>query len=145
MSLPSLRRVPPRARLWRRTLRVRMRAALSSRRVRFHHVAFRTNDLDALEDFYARVLGLAVTRRNEGRSVWLDAGGAILMLEQREEGEPEVPAGSMELVAFAVSPEVRERLPTEGVEIEARTAYTLYVRDPDGRRIGLSTYPEELP
>jgi glyoxylase I family protein len=113
--------------------------------VRFHHVAFRTNDLDALEDFYARVLGLAVTRRNEGRSVWLDAGGAILMLEQREEGEPEIPEGSMELIAFAVSPEVRERLPAEGVEIEARTAYTLYVRDPDGRRIGLSTYPEELP
>jgi hypothetical protein len=31
------------------------------------------------------------------------------------------------------------------VPIEDRTAYTLYVRDPDGRRIGLSSYPDELP
>jgi glyoxylase I family protein len=113
--------------------------------VRVHHVAFRTEDLEALERFYAGVLNLTVIRRNEGRSVWLDAGGAILMLEKREEGEPTVPAGSKELVAFAVSKAVIERLEKGAVPIEARTAYTLYVRDPDGRRIGLSSYPDELP
>lgn len=122
-----------------------MRAALSSRRVRVHHVAFRTDDLPALERFYAGVLNLPVLRRNEERSLWLDAGGAILMLEKRDEGEPTVPAGSKELVAFAVSKAVIERLEAERVPIEARTAYTLYVRDPDGRRIGLSSYPDELP
>lgn len=113
--------------------------------MRVHHVAFRTDDLDALERFYARVLGLAVMRRNEGRSIWLDAGGAILMLERRDEDEPTVPSGSKELVAFAVSKEMIARIEEAGIPIEARTAYTLYVRDPDGRRIGLSSYPDELP
>ena len=113
--------------------------------MRVHHVAFRTDDLGALERFYATVLGLVVIRRNEGRSIWLDAGGAILMLEKRDDGEPSVPAGSKDLVAFAVSKSVMDRLSAERIPIEARTAYTLYVRDPDGRRIGLSSYPDELP
>lgn len=118
--------------------------------MRVHHVAFRTSrdQLGALERFYTHVLGLAVIRRNEGRSIWLDAGGSILMLEVRDEGEPNLPAGSKELVAFAVSTSDRamiERLEEAGIVIEARTAFTLYVRDPDGRRIGLSSYPDELP
>jgi catechol 2,3-dioxygenase-like lactoylglutathione lyase family enzyme len=114
--------------------------------VRFHHVAFRTKDLAALEDFYTRVLGLTVTKRSDGYSVWLDAGGVILMLERRDEDEPDVPPGSKELVAFALSPSsgMSERLAAAGVAIEARTTFTLYVRDPDGRRIGLSSYPNEL-
>lgn len=121
---------------------------LSRLPVRVHHVAFRTDDLDALERFYANVIGLVVTRRNEGRSIWLEAGDTIVMLERRDAGEPGVPIGSKEMVAFAVTREmgnVRERLAKAGVEIEASTAYTLYVRDPDGRRIGLSSYPDELP
>lgn len=113
--------------------------------MRVHHVAFRTDDLETLERFYAGVLNLAVLRRTEGRSVWLDAGGAILMLEKRDDGEPAVPTGSKELVAFAVSKNVIDRLEAARVTVEARTAYTLYVRDPDGRRIGLSSYPDELP
>jgi glyoxylase I family protein len=113
--------------------------------VRVHHVAFRTDDLQALERFYTHVLGLAVLRRNEERSVWLDAGGSILMLEKRDGDEPSVPPGSKELLAFAVSAPMIERLAAAGIAIEARTTYTLYVRDPDGRRIGLSSYPDELP
>lgn len=116
--------------------------------MRIHHVAFRTDDLDALEHFYARVLGLQVVRRSPGRSVWLDAGGSILMLERCGDGEPAVPDDSMELVAFAIAPkdraDVAARLASAGLRIEARTAYTLYVRDPDGRRVGLSSYPDEL-
>ena len=34
------------------------------------------------------------------------------------------------------------RLASSGIAIEARTEFTLYFRDPDGRRIGLSHYPE---
>lgn len=116
--------------------------------MRIHHLAFRTDDLDALEHFYAVALGLRVTRREEGRCVWLDAGGAILMLERCADGEPAVPDETMELVAFAIAPHEREsvarRLAAAGHRIEARTAYTLYVRDPDGRRIGVSSYPAEL-
>jgi catechol 2,3-dioxygenase-like lactoylglutathione lyase family enzyme len=115
--------------------------------MRIHHLAFRTGDLARLERFYVYALGLAAIRRNEARSVWLDAGGALVMLEQRDEGEPPV-AASKELVAFAIGPDTRalvlERLAAAGVAIEATTEFTLYVRDPDGRRIGLSSYPVPL-
>ena len=117
--------------------------------MRVHHLAFRTDDLPRLERFYVEALGLAVTKRNDARSVWLDAGGAIVMLEQREAGEPPPPPGSQELAAFALDPSslpvVKERLARAGVAVEASTAFTLYVRDPDGRRIGLSSYPVPLP
>jgi catechol 2,3-dioxygenase-like lactoylglutathione lyase family enzyme len=116
--------------------------------MRVHHVAFRTTDLARLERFYVDAVGLAVIRREPDRSTWLDAGGTIVMLERRDPGEPSVPADSKELVAFAIGPETRvlytERLSRAGVTIEGRTAYTLYVRDPDGRRIGLSSYPVAL-
>ena len=112
--------------------------------MRVHHVAFRTDDLERLERFYVDVLGFTVTRRTE--SVWLDAGGTILMLERRDESEPEVPPSTKELVAFEVTPDVgiEARLAAAGIPVEDRTKYTLYLRDPDGRRIGLSAYPNEL-
>lgn len=116
--------------------------------MRVHHLAFRTSDLGRLERFYVDALGLAVVRRSEERSVWLDAGGAIVMLEQREPGEPAVDPATKELVAFAIEPDRRaftvDRLTRAGVAIEAETGFTLYVRDPDGRRIGLSSYPVTL-
>ncbi len=115
--------------------------------MRIHHLAFRTGDLARLEGFYVEALGLAVIRRNEARSVWLDAGGTLVMLEQRDEDEAPV-APSQELVAFAVGPDTRAivegRLAAAGLALEARTEFTLYVRDPDGRRIGLSSYPVPL-
>ena len=119
--------------------------------MRVHHLAFRTRDLGRLERFYVDVLGLTVMRRQEARSVWLDAEGVVIMLEVREPGEADEAAGSsisMELVAFAVAPDTRahytQRLSRAGVAVEASTDFTLYVRDPDGRRIGLSSYPTPL-
>lgn len=112
--------------------------------MRIHHVALRTDDLERLERFYAGTLGLVVTRRQEARSVWLEAGGAILMLERRDPGEPALSPGSMEMIAFAVDP-ARAHALTETIAIEGRTASTLYVRDPDGRRVGLSCWPDALP
>ncbi len=116
--------------------------------MRVHHLAFRTSDLAQLERFYVHALGLAVVRRTETRSVWLDAGGSLLMLELAEPFEPSPPHGAMDLVAFEVAPETRalytHRLARAGVAIEGSTDFTLYVRDPDGRRIGLSSYPAPL-
>ena len=117
--------------------------------MRVHHLALRTADLARLDRFYVEALGLAVLRRQDGGSrVWLDAGGTIVMLERRDEGEPGIPAGSMELVAFAVAPETRatcmNRLASAGVAVEASTEFSLYVRDPDGRRVGISSYPVPL-
>jgi catechol 2,3-dioxygenase-like lactoylglutathione lyase family enzyme len=111
--------------------------------LRIHHLAFRARDPGATERFYVAVLGLAVVRRDPERgSVWLDAEGAVVMIEPAGAGEPPVPEGSLELVAFAAESKNAwvGRLAAAGVPIEAETAYTLYVCDPDGRRIGLSTY-----
>lgn len=115
--------------------------------MRVHHLALRTPDLARLESFYVDLLGLAVQRRTE-RSIWLDAGGTIVMLERSEPGEPSVDPRSMELACFAVVADegaaFRRRLAAAGVTVEDRTRFTLYVRDPDGRRVGLSSYPEAL-
>lgn len=113
--------------------------------MRVHHLAFRTADVGRLERFYVEVLGFRVERRNGERSVWLAMGDALLMLERKEPEEPNVPAGSLELVAFAVTPEEHafyiDRFVSHGVAVEGRTAFTTYVRDPDGRRVAVSSYP----
>ena len=59
------------------------------------------------------------------------------MLEPAGPGEPAVPRGTMDLVAFAVDD--KETLRAR-VDVEAETAHTLYFRDPDGRRVALSDY-----
>jgi catechol-2,3-dioxygenase len=99
----------------------------------------RTRDVARLERFYAGQLGLPVLRRDEARgSVWLDAGGTVLMLERAEAGEPPVAPGSKELLAFAVEDKEPWRA---RVAVEAETAHTLYFRDPDGRSVAVSSYP----
>jgi catechol 2,3-dioxygenase-like lactoylglutathione lyase family enzyme len=114
--------------------------------LRIHHVALRTRDIERLESFYVGVLGMRVTRRSGEGSVWLSLDEAILMIERAGDGEPGIPAGSMEMLAFAIPRKEREtriaRLRDASVPIEAETAFTLYFRDPDGRRVGLSHFPE---
>lgn len=111
--------------------------------MRIHHLAFRTHDLARLVAFYVDVLGFTVTKETD-RSAWLDAGGTILMLERADDGEAAIPYGSKELVAFAISPGEAATF-VHRVAVEARTGSTVYFRDPDGRRIALSAYPETLP
>lgn len=112
--------------------------------MRIHHLALRTAQLQPLFDFYAGVLGLEVRAQDE-RRVWLVAGDALLMLEKRNDDEPGVAIGTRELLAFAVTEAEREswvtRLAAAGIALEDRTAHTLYFRDPDGRRVGVSSYP----
>ena len=114
--------------------------------MRIHHVALRTADLPRLEAFYVGVLGLTVSRRDGTRSTWLAAGDSIVMLERAAEGEPPVAEGTMEMVAFGIAKEERaeymHRLRTAGIAVDGETGFTVYVRDPDGRRVGLSHYPE---
>ena len=105
--------------------------------MRVHHVAFRTTDLPRLERYYVEVLGFTVVSRDDARgSVWLDAEGAVLMLERAEPGEPGIAEGTLELVAFAVEDKESWR---GRVAIEAETRHTLYFRDPDGRRLAVSS------
>jgi catechol 2,3-dioxygenase-like lactoylglutathione lyase family enzyme len=113
--------------------------------VRIHHVALRVADCERSASFYSRLLGLPERRRLlEGatlRAIWLDAGEAILMLERSLRGGG-ADQGSGHLLAFAVDDlgEWERRLEAAGLAIEDRTAHTLYLRDPDGHRVGLSTH-----
>jgi catechol 2,3-dioxygenase-like lactoylglutathione lyase family enzyme len=113
--------------------------------MRIHHIALRTHDVARLVAFYAETLGLPIMNRTGDTSAWLQAGEAIVMLERAEAGEPLIVPGTRELVAFAAEPGelplFEQRLAAGGIPLEARTAFTLYFRDPDGRRIGVSQYP----
>jgi catechol 2,3-dioxygenase-like lactoylglutathione lyase family enzyme len=116
--------------------------------MRLHHLALRTRDVEPLEAFYAGVLGLDCVRRDGTRSVWLAIGDAVLMIERADDAEPAPDPRSMELVALAARDvaerdAIEARLRERDVAIEARTAHTIYFRDPDGRRVGVSTYPLE--
>jgi glyoxylase I family protein len=112
--------------------------------VLLHHLAFRTENIPALRAFYQGLLGLHLTRVTETGSVWLRSGPVILMLEKRGAHEPTVCAGSMDMIAFQIDahmqPALRKRLIDAGHCVEAETSFTFYVRDPDGRRIGISSY-----
>ncbi len=103
----------------------------------------RTSDLARLERFYVEVVGLTLLRRDDARgSVWVDAAGSIVMLERAEVDEPNPARGAKDLVAFAVDDKEtwRAKLEGAGVAIEDETVHTLYFRDPDGRRLAVSTF-----
>jgi catechol 2,3-dioxygenase-like lactoylglutathione lyase family enzyme len=112
---------------------------------RLHHLALRTRDLDRLVSFYEAWFGLSVVRESRPRSVWLGLGPeAVMMIELAEAHEPAPATGSLELTALAVSVEQRTRLRESLVRaglLEGETQHTLYFRDPDGRRVGVSSYP----
>jgi len=112
-----------------------------------HHLALRVKDVERARAFYSDLLGLRELRRfeedEEGAllSVWLAAGPTVLMLERQLKG-PGPEAGSGHVLALAVESlhDWEERLRAARVAVEDRTAYTLYLRDPDGHRVGLSVY-----
>ena len=66
------------------------------------------------------------------------------MLERHLRGTgPET--GSGHVLAFAVSdlPAWQARLAAAGVAVDDRTPHTLFLRDPDGHRVGLSDFAFE--
>ncbi len=116
-----------------------------------HHIALGTPDVGRSARFYCDVLGLAELKRHtrdDGslRSVWLDLGNAVLMIEETEE-KPRAVHGigaGLFLIAIAVSAqergELEQRLQAAGCAIESRTEWTSYARDWDGNRVALSAY-----
>lgn len=112
-----------------------------------HHLALRVADCEASRAFYGDTLGLREIRRSTQedvvQSIWLGLDeDALLMLERRLRGAgPE--AGSGHVLALAVDdlPSWERRLAERGVRIEDRTAHTIYFRDPDGHRLGLTVFP----
>jgi catechol 2,3-dioxygenase-like lactoylglutathione lyase family enzyme len=121
---------------------------------RLDHLVLTVGDLDATVAFYAGVLGMRHEIFGDGRSA-LRFGDAKINLHQVDRTfDPKAAAptpGSADLcfVASVPLPEVQSRLAAAGVPIEegpiARTGalgpiVSVYVRDPDGNLIELSTY-----
>ena len=123
-----------------------------SRAVHLHHLALGAQDVESLAEFYARAFELDERARHHHadgslRSVWLDLGGAVLMIEAAEaEARPVtgVDPGWF-LVAFAVPVSQRDaveaRLVALGGVVESRARFTSYARDPEGNRVAISHYP----
>ena len=123
-----------------------------------HHVAIKTRDVDRLAAFYRDVLGLSESTRHEDghglRSVWLDCGTALLMLERsdydddqpRQRRDFQFDPPGLHLLALRIDAGDRDawrvHLAEHDTEVVRETAYTLYIRDPDGNRIGISSWPD---
>ena len=122
-----------------------------------NHLAVVVRDLARAERFYRRLFGLAVVKRwrdehGRPRSVWLALDARIFLALERATG----PAGrrraassGWHCVALTIARRERQawrqRLTRARVPIERETAYTLFVRDPEGNLIGLSHYPRAAP
>ena len=120
-----------------------------------HHLAIVANDVERLAQFYETIFGF--TRRPDPAiatgSVWLQIpGGPILMIEARtaEHQHNAAPAEFADklpgyhLLAFSIHASARDdwraHLHNAGVTIETESAYSMYVRDPEGNRLALSFY-----
>tara|TARA_B100000676_G_C17490207_1_gene537870 strand:- start:43 stop:441 length:399 start_codon:yes stop_codon:yes gene_type:complete len=120
-----------------------------------NHIAIKTNGVDRLSKFYSEVLGLTFVKQHRDdkglRSIWLRLGSGLLMLERSEHGGSrsqeanfkEDPTG-IHLIALSVEKSKKEdwraRLEQNKVSIEFESEYTIYFFDPDGNRIGLSSF-----
>jgi glyoxylase I family protein len=116
-----------------------------------HHLALGAHDVELVATFYRDALGLPEVRRHHDgsghlRSIWLDLGSALLMVEQTDAPLVEVErigAGPF-LIAVRVPREMHgdweARLGAHGCHIESRTDHTSYTRDPEGNRVAISHY-----
>lgn len=116
--------------------------------MRLHHVAIQVLDLEVARAFYVDVLGLELVRTQE-HALWLQAGDALVMLEKSagtiDRGGWKVEAPGPFCVAFTVDfqgrARLKERLSKAGVVVDHESAFTTYVRDPFGARLGFSHHP----
>ena len=114
-----------------------------------HHLALRSSHPFHLAAFYARALDLPELRRQEDAdgpySVWLDLGGAVLMVERGESHATDAGWDGLFLAAAPGTGEVwAQRWSALGIALDGRTGSTLYARDPEGNRFGVSSYPIAL-
>ena len=121
-----------------------------------HHLALGAEDVEALAEFYRDVLGLPEVKRHSNlengslRSVWLELGCGVLMIEKSQRSERELTNEvDRGLFLLALTADVEElekcygNLKKLGFSPEKTSEFTRYYRDPEGNRFALSVY--ELP
>ena len=125
----------------------------------FHHVAVQVHDVARVAAFYIELLKLPELQRfhrDDGslRSVWVSTSnqqpgqhGFIAI----EEIRPQTPPGALgySMVALRIEAGQRKAIVEEftraGLQIERETAWTMYLRDPEGNLVGLSHHPDAAP
>jgi glyoxylase I family protein len=114
-----------------------------------HHVAVQVRDLERARAFYVDVLGLPLVR-TQAHALWVQCGGTLVMLElctalPATPAPFKAPDAGLHLLAFTMHAHDKDawraHLAACAVPVVHETAYTLYVRDTDGTRIGISCYP----
>ena len=118
-----------------------------------HHLAVLVRDVVRAEAFYVGVLGLTVMKRHDDergahRSTWVALDAERFLAIERFDGPEGADAGDRlghHCVALSIAKEDREawsaHLAGHGVQIIRETAFTMYVRDPDGSLVAFSHYP----
>lgn len=109
-----------------------------------HHIAIGTPNPSLLADFYLKIPGsrkLKEFHYESGilRSVWIQFGSILLMLEDGENKSPRA-------LVFSYQEMERSKWTQflKQNEVESRTEYTIYFLDPDKNLLGVSSYPEKL-
>ena len=124
---------------------------------RIDHLVLTVASIDATCDFYARVLGMEVTRFGEGRTALHFGTQKINLHEVGKEFEPRAAratAGSGDLCLISTTPlddVIRHLNDCEVTIIEGPAPRTgamgpirsVYFRDPDGNLIEVSEYAED--
>lgn len=116
-----------------------------------HHIALGARDVQNVASFYQSFFNVPEIRRHfyedtRLRSIWLDCGGFVLMVEHVDAPLNEQPPmrPGLFLLAFSVTPAEREsmerRLTENGHTIDSRTEKTSYTHDPEKNRVAFSTY-----
>lgn len=108
-----------------------------------HHIAIGTKNPDGLKQFYSVLPGLVFEKDHflssgELRSSWFFAGETRIMIEKEE--NPKAPLA----LVFSVPDRQQRRILEEtfASQFEGKTEFTRYFKDPDGNRLGFSSYPE---
>jgi catechol 2,3-dioxygenase-like lactoylglutathione lyase family enzyme len=110
--------------------------------VQLHHTSINVRDIDRSREFYERVLGLqAIDRPDLGMpGRWYGIGAGQLHLIQCEPmGMPIDPSGPHFAIQVADLDAARRELASAGLEVLDPGHDQLWVRDPDGNVVEITT------
>ena len=113
--------------------------------MKLHHLAFRCNDYQRVSLFYKNLFKLKEIFSQQEYSVWLKGSDDLVFMFEKaapEEARPE--SNNHELICFYAKTNEKkamiDELKSQNIEIESQTEKTIYFRDPENRKIGISDF-----